>query len=161
MQLVFQYCRKTSWMASCTFYPPHSNLSRNKLGCCRSTRYFSKPATTWFVSRQVWFVGGKRVKSLFISFCGNVAKQAASFFPHLLLLLGYTGFSQQSSYLCSFVVVLNVTFSFLLFINSSCSLWRDRASLQELLWNPYEQSRRNENGHLVIGATFNGTTKAL
>ena len=28
---------------------------------------------------------------------------------------------------------LNVTFSFLLFINSSCSLWRDRASLQELL----------------------------
>ena len=81
------------------------------------------------------------------------------FVAHLLLLLGYTGFSQQSRYSCSFVVLLNVTFSFLLFINSSCSLRRDRASLQELLWIPHEQSRRNENGHLVIGATLNGITK--
>ena len=83
------------------------------------------------------------------------------FFVHLLLLLGYTGFSQQSRHSCSFVVVLNVTFSFLLFFDSSCSLRRDRVSLQELLWISYEQSRRNENGHLVIGATFNGITKAV
>ena len=80
VQLVFQYCRKTSWIASCTFYPPNSNLSRNKLGCCRSTRYFSKPATTWFVSRQVWFVSGKTRKIAFYLVLRQCCKTSCKFF---------------------------------------------------------------------------------
>ena len=40
---------------------------------------FLQPATSWFVARQVWFVGGKTRKTAFQHVCSNVGKQGARF----------------------------------------------------------------------------------
>ena len=83
------------------------------------------------------------------------------FLPIYFCYLAIQDSLSKASTLAALWSYLLSPFSFLLFINSSCGLRRDRASLQELLRIPYEQSRRNENGHLVIETTFYGMTKAF
>ena len=46
---------------------------------CTFYNNFLPPATSWFVARQVWFVGGKTRKTAFQHVCSNVAKQGARF----------------------------------------------------------------------------------
>ena len=46
---------------------------------CTFYNNFLPPATSWFVARQVWFVGGKTRKTAFQHVCSNVAKQVARF----------------------------------------------------------------------------------
>ena len=60
----------------------HTGDGPVKRATCKDTKsgptlYFSQPATTWFIAKEVWTWVVKRVTSLFNSFCSNVAKQIA------------------------------------------------------------------------------------